>query len=147
MSLVHWRARTEDERIKLTSQAYKSGLQGGPVKTQKLLLLIVMTLALAFSASANNSKTMSFRTEVTLNGSKLPSGFYEVSWVSHSPEATVTFVKGGQVVVTAMGKFVDRDTKSNADAVVYSNNPDGSHTLLEIRFAGRKQALVFTGVN
>jgi Protein of unknown function (DUF2911) len=117
------------------------------VKTAKFILLIVFTLAWAFPASANNSKTLSFRTEVTLNGSKLPTGFYEISWVSHSPEATVTFVKAGQVMTTAMGKFVDRDTKYNADAVVYTNNADGTHTLLEIRFAGHKQALVFTGVN
>lgn len=110
-------------------------------------LLIVVMLALGTSAWANNGKTLSFRTEVTLNGSKLPSGFYEISWVSHSPEATVTFVKAGHVMVTAMGKWVDRDVKYNADAVVYSNNPDGSHTLLEVRFAGRKQALVFAGMN
>jgi hypothetical protein len=117
------------------------------VKTPKLVLLIVLTLTVAFSASANNSKTLSFRTEVTLNGTKLPTGFYEISWVTHSPEATVTFVKAGQTMVTAMGKFVDRDVKYDTDAVVYTNNPDGSHTLLEIRFARRKQALVFTGVN
>ena len=117
------------------------------MKTSKLVLLIVFALGLAFSASANNSKTLSFRTEVTLNGSKLPTGFYEISWVTHSPEATVTFVKAGQVMMTAMGKFVNRDTKYNADAVVYTNNADGTHTLLEIRFAGRKQALVFTGAN
>ena len=117
------------------------------MNTRKLILLIVVTFALAFSASANNSKTLSFRTEVTLNGSKLPSGFYEVNWVSHSPEATVTFVKGRQVIITAMGRWEDRDVKYNTDAVVYTNNPDGSHTLREIRFAGRKQALVFTGAN
>lgn len=117
------------------------------MKTPKLILLIVVTLALAFSAAANNSKTLSFRTEVTLNGSKLPTGFYEITWVSHSPEATVTFVKAGQTMITAMGKWVDRDVKYDTDTVVYTNNPDGSHTLLEIRFAGRKQALVFAGIN
>jgi hypothetical protein len=117
------------------------------VKAAKLSLLILVTLALSLSAWANNGKTLSFRTEVILNGTKLPTGFYEINWVSHSPEATVTFVKAGQVMVMAMGKFVDRDTRYNADAVVYTNNADGSHTLLEIRFGGRKQALVFTGAN
>lgn len=117
------------------------------MKPPKMLPLIGLALALAFSASANKSKTLSFRTEVTLNGSKLPTGFYEVSWVSHSPEVTVTFVKAGQIMVTAVGKWVDRDVKYDTDTVVYTNNPDGSHTLLEIRFASRKQALVFTGVN
>jgi hypothetical protein len=139
MSLVHWRTRGEDELAPSS--------QGGVVKAVKLSLLILVTLALNLSAWANNGKTLSFRTEVILNGTKLPTGFYEITWVTHSPEATVTFVKAGQVMVTAMGKFVDRDTRYDADTVVYTNNADGSHTLLEIRFGGRKQALVFTGVN
>ena len=117
------------------------------MKAAKLSLLILVTLALTLSAWANNGKTLSFRTEVILNGTKLPTGFYEVNWVTHSPQATVTFVKAGQLMVAAMGKLVDRDVKYNADSVVYTNNPDGSHTLLEIRLGGRKQALVFTGVN
>ena len=50
-------------------------------------------------------------------------------------------------MVTAMGKWVDRGAKYREDAFVYTNNPDGSHTLLEIRFAGQKQALVFAGMN
>ena len=117
------------------------------MKTKILGLLILTIFAVNLSMWANNQKTLPFRTEVTLNGNKLPAGFYEISWVSHSPEATVTFVRAGQVMVTAMGKWVDRDTKYTTDALVYSNNADGSHTLLEIRFAGRKQALVFTGVS
>jgi hypothetical protein len=121
--------------------------QGGDMKTKILGLLILITFAVNLSMWANNQKTLPFRTEVTLNGNKLPAGFYEISWVSHSPEATVTFVRAGQVMVTALGKWVDRDTKYTTDALVYSNNADGSHTLLEIRFAGRKQALVFTGVS
>jgi hypothetical protein len=47
------------------------------------------------------------------------------------------------VVATVEGKWVDRDTKYEANAVVYSNNPDGSRTILEVRFAGLKGALVF----
>lgn len=114
-------------------------------RKSSLLILIVLTLNL--SAWANNEKTLPFRTDVTLNGTTLTAGFYEISWVSHSPEATVTFVRAGHVMVTAMGKWVDRGAAYKADSLVYSNNPDGSHTLLEIRFAGKNQALVFTGVN
>lgn len=117
------------------------------MNTRRLSLLILIVLALNLSAWANNEKTLPFRTDVTLNGTKLAAGFYEISWVSHSPEATVTFVRAGQVMVTAMGKWVDRGAKYRADSLVYTNNPDGSHTLLEIRFAGRNQALVFASVN
>jgi hypothetical protein len=117
------------------------------MNTKRVGLLMLIILAVNVSTWAKNEKTLPFRTDVTLNGNKLPAGFYEITWVSHSPEATVTFVRAGQVMVTAMGKFVERDTKYKADALVYSNNADGSHTLLEIRFAGRNQALVFTGIN
>jgi len=117
------------------------------VKTKISTVLIFALLAVNLAASANNAKTLPFRTEVTLNGNKLPAGFYEISWVSHSPEATVTFVRAGEPMVTAMGKWVERGEKYKTDALVYSNNPDGSHTLLEIRFAGRTQALVFAGMN
>ena len=114
---------------------------------RRLSLLILIALAVNLSVGANNAKTLPLRTEVTLNGNKLTAGFYQISWVSHSPEATITFVGAGHVMVTAMGKWVDRGAKYRDDAFVYTNNPDGLHTLLEIRFAGKSQALVFTGVN
>lgn len=38
---------------------------------------------------------------------------------------------------------VERDAKYPADAVVFSNDSDGSHTLKELRFGGQKQVLVF----
>jgi hypothetical protein len=117
------------------------------VKTRKAALLILSVLALSSFAKAGNNKTLGLRTEVTLNGGTLTAGFYEIAWVSHSPEATVTFTRAGHVMVTAMGKWVDRGTASKTDAFIYTNNSDGSHTLLEIRFAGQKQALVFAGAS
>jgi len=113
------------------------------MNTRRLSLLIFVALVLNLSARASNSKTVPFTAEVILNGSKLPAGDYEIRWLSHSPEATVTFVRAGHVMATAMGKWVERGAKYKADALVYTNNADGSHTLLEIRFAGRSQALVF----
>lgn len=114
---------------------------------RKLTLLVFAVLAVNLAAWANNAKTLPFRTDILLNGNKLAAGFYEIRWVSHSPEATVTFIRAGQPTVTAMGKWVERGEKYRSDALVYTNNPDGSHTLLEIRFGGRAQALVFAGVN
>ena len=109
-----------------------------------VLMAILMTASLW--AAAANSRTLSFRTAVTLNGAEMKPGFYVVEWVSHSPEATVTFRRNGHMVATAPGKWVQREKKSPADAVVYTNNADGTHTLTEVRFAGTKQVLVFTPV-
>lgn len=106
-------------------------------------VVLAVVLATCLSAAAANSRTLSFRTAVKLNGTEMMPGFYEVQWVSHSPEATVTFKRNGQVVATAAGKWEERDAKSPADSVVYSNNADGTHTLKELRFGGMKQVLVF----
>jgi Protein of unknown function (DUF2911) len=105
--------------------------------------VLAIILMASLWAAAANSRTLSFRTPVKLNGAEMTAGFYEVAWVSHSPEATVTFRRNGQVVATAAGTWVERDRKYLADTVVYSNNADGTHTLKELRFGGMKQVLVF----
>ncbi len=104
---------------------------------------LAMVLTASLWAAAANSRTLSIRTAVKLNGAEITPGFYVMEWVSHSPEATVTFKRNGQVVATAAGKWVERDTKALSDSVVYSNNSDGTHTLKELRFGGSKQVLVF----
>ena len=107
------------------------------------LAMVAIFLGVCLSATAANSHTVSVKTPVSLNGTEIRPGFYVVEWVTHSPDATVTFTRNGKVVVMAPGKMVERDSKSSADAVVYTNNADGSHTLKELRFAGKKQVLVF----
>jgi hypothetical protein len=109
----------------------------------QLTLPLLMVLGPNASATPNNEKTFTFASDVSLNGTMLPAGYYDIRWVSHSPEATVTFARGTHVVATSMGKWVDRGAKYRADAAVYTNNADGSHTLKELRFAGQKQVLVF----
>jgi hypothetical protein len=106
-------------------------------------VVLAIFSAACLSAAAANSRTLSFRTAVKLNGTEMTPGFYLVEWVSHSPQATVTFTRNGKVMATAAGKWVERDSKSPADAVVYTNNADGSHTLMELRFGGMRQVLVF----
>lgn len=105
--------------------------------------LLALFLAVCLSAAAANSHNLSFRTAVKLNGAELTPGSYVVEWVSHSPEATVTFTRNGKVIASGSGKWVERDTKYPADAVVFSNDADGSHTLKELRFGGQKRVLVF----
>jgi hypothetical protein len=65
-----------------------------------------------------------------------------VNWETYSPEVTVTFVKAGDAVVKAEGKWVRKTTPYNYDAVVYKQNGDGSRTLLEIWFHGMNRAVV-----
>ena len=109
----------------------------------RIAVTVAILLMATLSAVARNARTLKVAYSASLSGKELAAGEYNVAWETHSPSATVTFTQKKQVVATVEGKWVDRDTKYPANAVVYSTNPDGSRTILEIRFAGLKGALVF----
>jgi len=89
------------------------------------------------------SRAFTLNTPVTLNGARTPPGDYILSWESYLDDASVKFLHNDFTVATANGRWVKRDVKYPRDAYVYKRNADGSRTLLEIRFGGTRQALVF----
>jgi hypothetical protein len=89
------------------------------------------------------SRSLTFFSGLTVKGSRLPVGDLVVTWESYVPDAIVKFEKDGSVIGTIDGKWEKRDVKYGDDAIVYRKNSDGTRTLLEIRFAGMSQALVF----
>ena len=109
----------------------------------KIMVTLAIPLMATMPALAANARTLKLAYSASLNGKQLAAGEYQVTWETHSPEATVTFAQKKEVVTTVEGKWVDRDTKYESNAVVYSTNPDGSRTILEVRFSGLKGALVF----
>lgn len=117
------------------------------MKVQKQVGIFSLALVLFLFASvagmAKDSTRLKLDHAATINGTQLSPGDYEVSWVSHSPEATVTFKQHKKVAATVEGRWVERQNTYDFDSVVYDNNPDGSRTIVEIRFAGRSQVLTF----
>jgi hypothetical protein len=109
----------------------------------RITLTLAIVLMAALSAAAQNARTLRVPYSASVNGKQLAAGEYKVTWQTHSPEATVNFSQKREVVATVEGKWVDRDIKYESNSVVYSNNPDGSRTIMEVRFAGLKGALVF----
>ncbi|SRR6266849_2842515 len=113
------------------------------VYLKHLARAVALFLFASLPAFANTLRNLQMSASVvTPNGMEIPAGMYDVTYESHSPTATVTFKQGKRVVATVDGKWVDRDVKYENNAIVYQVNPDGTRTLFEIRFAGRKQALL-----
>lgn len=110
--------------------------------SKRVTLVLVVLLLSAASAFAKNERRITLVNSASVNGQTLHAGNYKVDWVSHSPEATVTFYKGKEAVATVQGKWVERGSQYRQNAVVYTDHPDGSKSILEIRFAGMSQALV-----
>jgi len=101
-----------------------------------------LLLAAGIPAAAKNSRTINISRAIVLQGKNLPAGKYKVEWQTHSPEATVQFLRNRQFVVSTEGRVEQRDKISDSDAVVYDTLPDGSMSLREIRFAGSNKVLV-----
>ncbi len=106
-------------------------------------LTLVALIMASIPAGAKASRHFSLAYAASVGGTQIAPGNYNVSWVQHSPQATVTFMKGKQVVATAEAKWVERNTKYERNMVVFASKPDGSRAILELRFAGMSRALVF----
>jgi len=76
-------------------------------------------------------------------GTHLPVGDCVIRWESYTPDAIVKIEGDRGMGVTVEGKWVKQGARYAEDAVAYQKNRDGSRTLIEIRFAGMGQALVF----
>jgi lipopolysaccharide export system protein LptA len=116
------------------------------MKTLKNILramTILLTTSCAVHAGGpKTSQDIHLDQAVSVNGQALKAGDAEVRWVTHSPQATVTFVQR-KSTLTADGVFVTRDQKADRDAVVYRINPDGSRSLIELQFGGSNKVLSF----
>ena len=50
---------------------------------------------------AKQSRTLRLPYAASLKGAQVPAGLYKISWERHSPEATVIFTLGKNIVTTA----------------------------------------------
>jgi hypothetical protein len=120
--------------------------EGGEMKTLKNIvraMAILLTTSCAMQAAGpKTSQNFSLENAVSVNGQALKAGDVDVRWVTHSPQATVTFVQR-KSSITADGVFVVRPEKAENDAVVYRINPDGSRSLIELQFRGSNRVLSF----
>jgi len=109
----------------------------------KLALVLAIVLMAGSALYAKNSQTMTLAHSATLGSAKLEPGSYKLTWQPGAADAAVTVTRGKKVVATAQGKWVKREAQYNSNSVVYSENPDGSHSITEIRFANSDEVLVF----
>ena len=107
------------------------------------VLTLGLLMAAGIPALAKNSRTVILEHAAVLNGKTLSAGKYNIQWETHSPEATVQFMRRHTLIATTEGRVEQRDKSSEHDTVVYNTAPDGSMSLIEIRFADSNKVLVF----
>ena len=110
---------------------------------QFTMVAVALTIVAGAQAKSKDFKTMTLRYNATVAGAQLASGSYTVQWVTHSPEATVSFLQGSKVVATAEGKVVDRGTKYESNEVMFDETTDGARVVRELRFKGSSEVIEF----
>jgi len=105
-------------------------------------LLLGLALLLATGAFAANKGSLQLNEAVSLSGKQLAAGDYTVKWDGNGPNVQASIMKGRNVVATVPARLVDLDRAPGSDAAVTTSNGDGSRSLTQIRFYGKKAALV-----
>ena len=111
---------------------------------KKLFLILVTSCALlSASAFAANKGSFHLSGPVTLNGTQLAEGEYKVQWDGSGPDVQVKILSGGKLVTTVPAHLIELSRNGVNDATVWKKNEDGTSSLTEIDFAGKKYALDF----
>ena len=111
-------------------------------RTSKIMIL-ALALLLATSAFAGDTHkgSVQFFNPVQLNGKQLAAGVYQVKWEGSGSNVEMSILQSGKVLATAPAQVIELNQKPSADAALINNNADGSRSISEIRFGGKKYAL------
>jgi hypothetical protein len=104
-------------------------------------LLLGLALLLATSAFASNKGSLAVTDSCTVGGTHLAAGDYKVSWDGNGPDVQLSIMKGHSVVATVPAHMVELSNSPQRDSAIVSSNSDGSKSISEIRFSGKKYAL------
>ncbi len=115
------------------------------MKFSKMSKMMMLSLALLLATSAfagdTHKGSVQFFNDVQLNGRQLPAGEYQVKWEGTGSNVELSILRNNKVLATAPAQLVDLAQKPSANAALINNNADGTRSISEIRFAGKKQAL------
>ena len=109
--------------------------------TVSKMLVLGIALLLASSAFAANKPSLQLSHSVTVNGTTLEAGDYQVQWEGNGPNVEISILQGKNVVAKAPARVVDLPTPAADDAAVTRTNDRGTTSLAAIRFHGKKLSL------
>lgn len=97
------------------------------------------------SASDSHSVDVSLGSATSVKGQLLSPGDYRFSWSGSADKVDVTIEQGHSVVAKVAAKLEQRPDESRNQEVITRTPKTGSRVLEELRPAGEKTALVFSG--
>jgi hypothetical protein len=103
--------------------------------------MLMATGLMATSALAANKGSLNISQPVTVNGTKLAAGDYQVKWEGTGPNVELNIIKSNRVIATVPARLVELSRPERASASVTRKAEDGTTSLTGIRFSGKKYEL------
>lgn len=111
------------------------------MKTLKALVLLAVVLTTAFALAANMQINLASANQ--LNGTTINPGNYKFNYTTTGNTAQVNVIQGKKTIASATGEVVEIENPPAHDSIISKKNPDGTRSMYEIQFAGKKQAIRF----
>ena len=102
--------------------------------------LLGLALLLATAGFAANKGSLHISEQIFVNGKALPAGVYRVKWDGNGPNVDLNILKGNKVIATVPARTIDLQMSDPYDSVVETKDDDGSRSIVEIHFDGKKYA-------
>jgi hypothetical protein len=107
--------------------------------------LALLLATSAFAASNVNKGSIEVLEPRTVSGHQLPPGQYKLHWDGTGSDVELMILSNGKLMATVPAQLLDLSQAERDNATVTRTNDDGSQSLTQIDFAGKKYALAFGG--
>jgi hypothetical protein len=111
------------------------------VSKSLILGLAVLLASSAFASNKANKGSLQLSDPASIGGTQLKAGNYDVKWDGDGANVQVNVLKGSKVVATVPAHMIDLADKPANDSAVLKKNADGTESVAELHFSGKKQAL------
>ena len=101
----------------------------------------LLLAASAFAADNAGKGSLQVFQSLTVSGHQLAPGEYQVRWNGADPSVELRILSQGKLVATVPAHVIKLSQAGRANAVESSTSADGTRSLSQIDFAGKKYAL------
>lgn len=106
-----------------------------------IVLVAVVLLAGSAFASNENKGSMELQNPTSVAGKQLNKGSYNLRWEGTGDQVELKIYQGKNLVASTPAKVLKVDNPISTNSAVVNKNSDGTSSLAEVRFGGKKYAL------
>ena len=104
-------------------------------------VLVGIAILIATNAFAANNGPLNLMSPVTVAGTRLAAGSYNLQWEGSGPGVQLKVRKGQKIVASTPAELIPVDHPFDNNEAVISVENDGGRNLIEIHFSKKKFAL------